>query len=87
MTISGGLSLSSGSLAYDAGDRIAVGGALALNSSDYITPIAPLANGTYTLFTYASGTPVASNLAVTGPFFSYRQNYSFDAFQAGPPLS
>ena len=40
MTISGGLALSNGTVAYNLGDQIAVGGALALGGTDYIAPLA-----------------------------------------------
>jgi fibronectin-binding autotransporter adhesin len=80
MTISGGLALSNGTVAYNAGDQIAVGGALTLGSTDYISPLAPLGTGTFTLFTYngnlSGGT---ADLAMGGAFLSGRQDYSFSA--------
>ncbi len=78
MTISGGLALTNGTVSYNAGDQIAVGGALALGSTDYISPQTPLGTGTYTLFTYnGSLTGGAADLAMGGAFLSGRQNYSF----------
>ena len=38
MTISGGLALSNGTVAYNAGDQVVVGGALTLGGTDYISP-------------------------------------------------
>jgi autotransporter-associated beta strand protein len=80
MTISGGLALSNGTVAYNAGDLIAVGGALTLGGTDYISPLAPVATGNYTLFTYnGSLSGGTANLAMGGAFLSNRQTYSFSA--------
>ncbi len=80
MTISGGLALSNGTVAYNAADLIAVGGALTLGGTDYIAPLAPLGTGVFPLFTYnGSLTGGTADLALGGAFLSNRQTYSFSA--------
>jgi fibronectin-binding autotransporter adhesin len=78
MTVSGSMALSSGTMAYLAGDQIALGGALSLGGTDQIVPQAWMGNGTYTLFTYNGGTPNLAALALTGSYANNpRQTYAF----------
>ena len=77
MTVSGSMGLSGGTLAYDAGDQIALGGPLSLGGSISVIPTAPLSSGTYTVFTAASVPVDVSSLAVTGLYDSGRQSYLF----------
>jgi autotransporter-associated beta strand protein len=80
ITISnGGLGLSGGTWNYAAYDRIAMSGPLTVNGVEYLSPVAQLGSGTYTLFTAASvpANP-SSYLAMTGAFgTSPRQTYTF----------
>ena len=76
----GGLSFSGGTLAYDAGSQIALGGALTLGGTDYIAPTARWPAARYTLFTASSVPSNPSNyLAVSGAPISPRQTYPFAA--------
>jgi autotransporter-associated beta strand protein len=77
LTISGSLGGSGGTLNYGVGDVVAVG-AMNLSGTDYVAPLAPMSTGTYTIFTYNSGTPNLNDLAVSGAYGSNpRQGYTF----------
>ncbi len=78
MTISGSLGGGGATLNYAVGDSMALGGALNLTGTDYVAPLAALSSGTYTLFTYNSGTPNLNDFATSGIFGTNpRQSYTF----------
>ena len=80
LTVSNGsLGLSNATLNYAAGDLIAVAGALTFTNTDYIDPTAALSGGTDNLFTYGSGSPNLSALAVGGNNVSGRASFTFAA--------
>ncbi len=80
MTISGGLGLSNGTLNYAAGELVAVGGALTFSGTDYVTPLAPLVAGSYSIFTYSGGAPNTADLAIGGGYGSDpRDHFTFAA--------
>ena len=88
MTISGGLGLNGGTLNYAAGDLIAVGGALTFGGTDYVTPLAPLSAGSYSLFTYSGAAPNTADLAIGGGYGSDpRDHFSFAASSGVVTLS
>jgi fibronectin-binding autotransporter adhesin len=80
ITISGSLSLTSDTINYYSGDKIALvgSGALSQGGGDYVNLLSPIGTGTYTLFT-GSSVPAnpASYLTMTGDLSS-RQNYVFN---------
>jgi fibronectin-binding autotransporter adhesin len=80
LNVNGGLGLGSGTLAYDAGDLIAVNGALSISGSGYVVPSSVLASGVYTLFTAGTVPGSASNLTIAGLYSeSPRQGFTFSS--------
>jgi autotransporter-associated beta strand protein len=80
LSIAGNLGLNGGTLAYASGGVVAVGGALNATGADVVSPLSALGNGTYTLFTYNSGTPSTGAFSMGGQFGSNpRQTYTFSA--------
>ena len=80
LTISGSLNMNGNDLySYVPGNLIAVQGALAFNGPTYLVPSKSLAQGVYTLMTYAAGTPDAvDNMQMGGSYQTgTRQMFTF----------